>query len=181
MEIYSSCRTLCLGDEVDGFRLDEYSRPIATNLRNSMQRLLTFVHDVEPFAIFLPDENNEENQATFLLHRYRENYQHQHGLAVVISKITDNKKYIMCSSSNGEVSFKERELPKNIESQESEYIFYQRTFSDGSSSLRFESSVKKNFYLAYEETESFQKLILKHCPPGDLDETISMDISILPF
>ncbi|OCT72534.1 interleukin-18-like [Xenopus laevis] len=180
MASYHCCPKICLEDEVDGFRLDKFSQPTATNLKNCMQHLLTFVHDVEPFAIFLPDENTEEHQAIFLLHKYRENCQHQNGLAVVFSKCSDNKMYVLCSSSCGEISFKEREIPNNIQSQASECIFYQRTFSDGSSSLRFESSVKKNFYLACEETESFQKLILKYCPPGNLDETIAMYISILP-
>ncbi|XP_063797965.1 interleukin-18-like isoform X2 [Pseudophryne corroboree] len=128
----------------------------------------------ESIATFQPvDETDDPREkAMFFLHTYRELANHHKGMPVAISCKISNKEYLMCATSNSSITIKECELPKEIPSKTSEFIFYQKVFSTEQTSFRFESSVNQDFYLAYSTEHHVKKLFLKHCPEGEIDETI---------
>ncbi|XP_053307694.1 interleukin-18-like [Spea bombifrons] len=161
-------------DEVDAFRLVTPTNPAEISIQNIDQRTLITEKTEKNFtAQFV--KNDSDNQSKFLLYTYKETLPPR-GIPVLFSATIDNKRFLMCCDNDSSIYFKKEELPIDISSKHSEFIFYQRSFSAGHTSFSFESSVKQNFYLAFEEEGNIQKLILKHCPPGKLDETIQMKV-----
>ncbi|KAM4651643.1 interleukin-18-like [Discoglossus pictus] len=158
-------------DEVDSFRLNKFQTEKKHCLRNNNNRLLVAFPE-NSFAIFEVSEKADENQTKFCMHRYKESNHRKDGIAVLFSVDAKNKKYLMYCAGDGEIHFKEETLPQHIPSDKSEYIFYQKAFSCTDSSLKFESSIKPDHYLAFREENNMQRLVLKHCPAGCLNETI---------
>ncbi|KAM5141601.1 interleukin-18 [Mantella aurantiaca] len=161
-------------DEVDAFKRAS-SEIIPCSFKNIFNQIL-IPYPEESFAAFQSCESEEETdgtQPTFFLKIYRELAWHAKGLAVAISVKKNNENYIVSVNSDSSISFKQCELPQDIPGKGSEIIFYQKVFCTGHpNAFRFESSLKQNFYLGFSADDSNKKLVLKHCPRDQLDETI---------
>ncbi|XP_056400757.1 uncharacterized protein LOC130294632 isoform X2 [Hyla sarda] len=136
---------------------------------------LLIAHPEESIAKFEPEGHVEVEKATFFLDTYRELALTNKGIPMTISCKVDNKTYLLHAENNS-VILKERELPKEIPTKNSELIFYRAYFSDGKSSCRFESSSNENFCLACNIEDPEKKLMLKKYAVNDIDETMKFDL-----
>ncbi|KAM8927668.1 interleukin-18-like [Pelodytes ibericus] len=164
-------------DEVDAFKRPFSPAPGPKYLQNCDYSLLiaySGINEEDSGAEFKSYYDVSASQAKFFLHPFRENGQHRDGIPVLISVDIDNKNYIMYSAADDSVHFKRNDVPIDIPSTKSEFIFYQKAFSAGHTSLCFESSMKQHFYLSFEKENNDQPLVLKYCPPGELNETIKI-------
>ncbi|XP_075047193.1 interleukin-18-like [Mixophyes fleayi] len=164
-------------DETDAFKWSKNKLfdEIPLKFRNYHNELL-IAHPGKSIATFESVDKVEDavEKAKFFLHQYREHASHQSGMPVAISCKIANKKYLMSATSDCSINFKESELPNEIPSKTSEFIFYQKVFSTGQESFRFESSLKQDFYLAYSMEKGEKELVLKYCAKHVIDETIKI-------
>uniref|UniRef100_A0A8C5TE94 Interleukin-18 n=1 Tax=Malurus cyaneus samueli TaxID=2593467 RepID=A0A8C5TE94_9PASS len=104
------------------------------------------------------------------------------GMPVAFSvKVEDKSYYMCCEKECGEmiVRFKEGEVPEEIP-DESNIIFFKTTFSSCcSKAFKFEYSLERGMFLAFEEDGYLRKLTLKKLPKDEVDET--MKISLRKF
>ncbi|XP_068098897.1 interleukin-18-like [Hyperolius riggenbachi] len=162
-------------DVVDAFKNSprDYTPHRFTNIYNEP----LVVHPdkcVAAFQSFGPkQETDGGSRPLFFLQLYRELDIHSRGVAVAIICKIYNKTYILAANTSGSLYFKQCEPPKAIEGKSNEIIFYQKRFSTGHRSFRFESSVKKDFFLGF-NTDSEKMLVLKESSCVDVDETIKI-------
>lgn len=163
-------------DEVDAFKCAS-SESIPCNFKNIFdQKLIPYPEKC--FAAFQScgsEEETDGSQPIFFLKKYKELAWHDRGLAVAITFKENNKNYIVSVNSDSSLSFNQRELPQDIPGVQSEIIFYQKVFrKEHPNSFCFESSLKQNCYLGFSADDNNKKLVLKHLPGNNLDETIML-------
>ncbi|XP_053545829.1 interleukin-18 [Bombina bombina] len=161
-------------DQVDSYRLNSQTKPKPSCIKNFKHQLIFAFPEREeaPFDISARDEKRSH----FFLYKYREAGRFHSGLAVLFTVIVDGRNYLLYCGNDEKLHFKEGERPVSIMSERSEFIFYQKAFSSGTSSFRFESSMKPDYYLAFQEEDNKQKLVLKYCPQGVFNEAIKLII-----
>ncbi|XP_077313826.1 interleukin-18-like [Lithobates pipiens] len=161
-------------DEVDAFKCGS-SESIPCNLKNIFNQIL-IPYPEKCFAAFQACRTEEEpdgSQPIFFLKKYKELAWHDRGLAVAITFKENNKNYVVSVNSDSSIVLNQCELPQDIPGMQSEIIFYQKVFrEEHPNSFRFESSLKQNFYLGFSADDYNKKLVLKHLPGDNLDETI---------
>ncbi|XP_075047184.1 interleukin-18 isoform X2 [Mixophyes fleayi] len=118
---------------------------------------------------------SDPERRTFEVQTYRTNILTD-GLSVTFTVTVDNEKYCMCCSETMELTFKRGKCPNTIEGDRSEIIFFQKQFSAGYESFKFESSLHKDYFLAFREENGKRKLILKK-PNDVVDETTMFNIN----
>ncbi|XP_050777798.1 interleukin-18 isoform X1 [Gopherus flavomarginatus] len=110
----------------------------------------------------------------FNIHYYRDN-RLEDGMSVAFSILVENKTYCMyCTHEGGEkiVRFREEVVPKEILENSSDIIFIQKSISPtDTQAFKFESSLMRGYFLAFQKGEDFSKLILKRCDEDQVDET----------
>ncbi|XP_063797963.1 interleukin-18 isoform X2 [Pseudophryne corroboree] len=116
-----------------------------------------------------PDRRNFELQA------YRTNIIYD-GLSVAFTVTVNNEQYCLCCSEEMELFFKKENCPDTIIGEKSGIIFFQKQFSEGNESFKFEASLLKNYYLAVSEDNGKRKLVLKK-NYDEVDETQMFDIN----
>ncbi|XP_075460114.1 interleukin-18 isoform X2 [Ascaphus truei] len=175
--IRSGCNEFREVDETDSYRSAQSgSPPMPRHVTNYKHRLLVASTE-ESAATFEADGDTKESGSMFFLHKYKDNSLHRAAIAVLFTVTVDSRNYLMYCTNDGAIHFKEGDKPKDIPSDRSEFIFYMKKFSTGSHSLRFESSLKKDFYLAFQDENDIHQLVLKYCPLDVLDETIMMKVN----
>ncbi|XP_074792932.1 interleukin-18 [Natator depressus] len=117
----------------------------------------------------------------FTIHYYKD-YTLEEGLPVAFSVLVENKTYCMyCTHESGEktIRFREEEVPREIHEQSSDIIFIQKSVSPiHTKAFKFESSLMRGYFLAFQKEEDLSKLILKQCENEDqVDESIYMTVS----
>ncbi|XP_072282261.1 interleukin-18 [Pyxicephalus adspersus] len=160
-------------DEVDAFKWGS-SESVPCSFKNILnQTLIPYPErSLVAFQSFRDTEETDGSQPIFFLKKYRELALHTKGLAVAITFKENNINYILSVNSDFSITLEQRELPQHIPETESEIIFYQKVFRpEHPNSFRFESSVKRNYYLGFSWDDNERKLVLKS-PEDGLDETI---------
>ncbi|XP_077696052.1 interleukin-18 [Eretmochelys imbricata] len=117
----------------------------------------------------------------FTIHYYKD-YTLEEGLPVAFSVLVENKTYCMyCTHESGKktIRFREEEVPREIHEQSSDIIFIQKSVSPiHTKAFKFESSLMRGYFLAFQKEEDLSKLILKQCENEDqVDESIYMTVS----
>ncbi|XP_008635150.1 interleukin-18 isoform X3 [Corvus cornix cornix] len=152
-------------------------------LRNVNSQLLVVRPDLNVAAF--EDVTDQEMQSGkgmhFSIHCYKTTTPLA-GMPVAFSVQVEDKSYYMCCEREcGEmiVRFKEGDVPKEIPG-ESNIIFFKKTFTSCSSkAFKFEYSMEKGMFLAFEEEGCLRKLTLKKLSKDEVDET--MKISLCNF
>ncbi|XP_056365633.1 interleukin-18-like isoform X2 [Oenanthe melanoleuca] len=150
-------------------------------LRNVHSQLLVVRPDLSVAAF--EDVTDQEMQSGkgmhFSIHCYKTTTPLA-GMPVAFSVQVENKSYYMCCEREGGemiVRFKEGEVPKEIPG-ESNIIFFKKTFTSCSSrAFKFEYSLERGMFLAFEEEGCLRKLILKKVSQDEVDETMKMSLS----
>ncbi|NWY69514.1 IL18 protein, partial [Erithacus rubecula] len=149
-------------------------------LRNVHSQLLVVRPDLNLAAF--EDVTDQEMQSGkgmhFSIHYYKTTTPLA-GMPVAFSVQVENKSYYMCCEREGGemiVRFKEGEVPKEIPG-ESNIIFFKKTFTPYSSmAFKFEYSLERGMFLAFEQEGCLRKLILKKVPKDEVDETMKMSL-----
>ncbi|XP_066463052.1 interleukin-18-like isoform X2 [Eleutherodactylus coqui] len=97
---------------------------------------------------------------TFELQIYRTTSPND-GLSVAFTVNYNGDKYHMCCTEDMKIYFKKGDSPERIDGNLSEIIFFQKQFSEGDESFKFQSALKAGYYLAVSDEGGQQKLILK--------------------
>ncbi|XP_073441213.1 interleukin-18-like isoform X2 [Dendrobates tinctorius] len=161
-------------DEFDAFKMSAgRQNGFPRIIKNELDELL-IVHPEKSHAIFEPVQDTGAEQATFYLHKYRDNAHGRDGLPVTISCKIGKRNYILKAGNieSDAVYVEEHKLPSEIPTKTSEFIFYLQEFSIGCESFCFESSMKEGFFLAWNKDKE-KKLILKPKPKVSIDETLN--------
>ncbi|XP_053546901.1 interleukin-18 [Bombina bombina] len=114
----------------------------------------------------------------FNLHKYK-NTKFSPGLSVAFIIKANQKTYCMCCTEDMKISFKQQDCPQIIRGDTSDIIFYQKTFSRGTTnSFYFESALRPGYALACHEEDGKKKLVLKKSSdePDRADETRKLDL-----
>ncbi|XP_034610463.1 interleukin-18 [Trachemys scripta elegans] len=110
----------------------------------------------------------------FTIHYYEDN-RFEEGMSVAFSILVENKTYCMyCTHEGGEktVRFREEEVPREILENSSDIIFIQKSVSPtDTQAFKFESSLMRGYFLAFQKVENLSKLILKRCDEDYVDES----------
>ncbi|XP_075694896.1 interleukin-18 isoform X2 [Rhinoderma darwinii] len=93
------------------------------------------------------------------------------GPPVAFSLKYKNEKYYMSCKKDLNFYFTKGDCPKAIKGNRSEIIFFQKEFSQGDHSVKFQSSLQTDYYLSVSGECDSQKLILKK-PCEEVDETL---------
>ncbi|XP_071969339.1 uncharacterized protein [Engystomops pustulosus] len=122
----------------------------------------------------------KDEKAVFYVNRYAEIAESK-GLPVVISCTVSGRNYFLCARSNS-VVLQESELPEEIPTKTSEFIFYMINFSPGDNGFRFESSLnleppEQRFCFAWDHTDPSKNVILKPHQEDVTDETMRILLS----
>ncbi|NXX32551.1 IL18 protein, partial [Nicator chloris] len=147
-------------------------------LRNVNSQLLVVRPDLNVAAF--EDVTDQEMQSGkgmhFSIHCYKTTTPLA-GMPVAFSVQVEDKSYYMCCEREcGEmiVRFKEGEVPKEIPG-ESNIIFFKKSFTSCcSKAFKFEYSMERGMFLAFEEEGCLRKLILKKLLKDEVDETMKM-------
>ncbi|NWY43604.1 IL18 protein, partial [Sylvia atricapilla] len=149
-------------------------------LRNVNSQLLVVRPDLNlaAFENVTDQEIKSDKGMLFSIHCYKTTTPLA-GLPVAFSVQVGDKSYYMCCEREcGEmiIRFKEGEVPKEMPG-ESNIIFFKKTFTSCSSkAFKFEYSMERGMFLAFEVEGSLRKLILKKPSKDEVDETIKMFI-----
>ncbi|KAG8569263.1 hypothetical protein GDO81_014326 [Engystomops pustulosus] len=141
-------------------------------LQNSNKDFLIALPE-ESIATFESKNPETDEKAVFYLTTYRDTSP-ANSLPVVISCQVNKKNYLLCARKDS-VILKQSELPEEIPTKTSEFIFYMINFSHGDNGFRFESSVNVEsgkFCLAWNHEDPRKKLILKPYRKEETDETM---------
>ncbi|KAM9113990.1 interleukin-18 [Pangshura tecta] len=115
----------------------------------------------------------------FTIHYYKDN-RLEDGMSVAFSIQVENKTYCMyCTHEGGEktVRFREEVVPKEILANSSDIIFIQKSISPtDTKAFKFESSLMRGYFLAFQKGENLSKLILKQCDEDQVDESTHITI-----
>ncbi|NXK25726.1 IL18 protein, partial [Arenaria interpres] len=148
-------------------------------LRNVNSQLLVVRPDLNmaAFEDVTDQEMRSGNGMHFNIHCYKTTTPSA-GMPVAFSVQVEDKSYYMCCEKEcGKmiVRFREGEVPVDIPG-ESNVIFFKKTFTSCSSrAFKFEYSLEKGMFLAFEEEGSLRKLILKKLSREDeVDETMKI-------
>ncbi|XP_037265995.1 interleukin-18 isoform X3 [Falco biarmicus] len=165
----------------DGLECDAFckERILHRVLRNVNSQLLVVRPDLNmaAFEDVTDQEMKSGHGMHFNIHCYKTTTPSA-GLPVAFSiKIEDKNYYMCCEKEHGEmiVRFKEGEVPKEIPG-ESNVIFFKKTFTSCSArAFKFEYSLERGMFLAFEEEGCLRKLILKKLSREDeVDETMKI-------
>ncbi|XP_042656515.1 interleukin-18 isoform X1 [Tyto alba] len=162
----------------DGLECDAFCKEKILHrvLRNVNSQLLVVRPDlnIAAFEDVTDQEMKSGSGMHFNIHYYKTTTPSA-GMPVAFSVQVEDKSYYMCCEKEcGKtiVRFREGELPKDIPG-ESNVIFFKKTFTSCSSrAFKFEYSLEKGMFLAFEEEGCLRKLILKKLSREDeVDET----------
>ncbi|DAA22357.1 interleukin-18 [Bos indicus] len=133
--------------------------PKLSIIRNLNDQVLFINQGNQPVFEDMPDSDCSDNapQTIFIIYMYKDSL--TRGLAVTIS--VQCKKMSTLSCENKIVSFKEMNPPDNIDNEESDIIFFQRSVPGHDDKIQFESSLYKGYFLACKKENDLFKLILK--------------------
>ncbi|XP_075765556.1 interleukin-18 [Pelodiscus sinensis] len=143
-------------------------------------------NDITPaFEPMADQEMKADSGVHFTIHYYKD-YSFEEGLPVVFSVLVDNKTYCMyCTQEGGEkiIRFREEVVPKEILENSSDIIFIQKSISSiDTRAFKFESSLMRGHFLAFQHVQNLNKLILKQCKNEDqVDESIHILVSQKPI
>ncbi|XP_074833205.1 interleukin-18 isoform X1 [Carettochelys insculpta] len=137
-------------------------------------------NDVMTAFEFLADQEiKAESGVNFTIHYYKD-YSLDEGLAVAFSIRVENKTYCMyCAHEGGRniIRFKEKEVPREILENSSDIIFIQKSISPtNTKAFKFESSLMRRYFLAFQKEENLSKLILKQCE-DEVDQSTHIMVS----
>lgn len=136
-------------------------------IENFLEQCLE-AHPDDPVGCNAVFTNPGSDWQTFGLHMYKTN-NISGGLSVAFTVKYKDEKYYMCSTEDMKLYFKKGDCPDRIMGNHSDVIFFQKQFSEGHNSFKFQSSLQMDYYLAVSDEGGIQKLILKKS--GDeLDE-----------
>ncbi|NXR45149.1 IL18 protein, partial [Hippolais icterina] len=149
-------------------------------LRNVNSQLLVVRPDLDVAAF--EDVTDQEMQfgdgMHFSIHCYKTTTPLA-GLPVAFSVQVEDKSYYMCCErERGEmiIRFKEGEVPKEFPG-ENNIIFFKKTFTPCcSEAFKFEYSMERGMFLAFQEDGCLRKLILKKQSKDEVDETMKMSL-----
>lgn len=151
-------------------------------LRNVNSQVLVVQPDLNlaAFEDVTDQEMKSGSGMNFYMHCYKTTTPSA-GMPVAFSVQVEDKSYYMCcEEEHGKmiVRFREGEVPKDIPG-ESNIIFFKKTFTSYSSkAFKFEYSLERGMFLAFEEEDSLRKLILKKLPREDeVDETTKITLT----
>ncbi|XP_009636702.1 interleukin-18 [Egretta garzetta] len=162
----------------DGLECDAFCKEKILHrvLRNVNSQLLVVRPDLNmaAFEDVTDQEMKSGNGMHFNIHYYKTTTPLA-GMPVAFSVQVEDKSYYMCCEKEcGKmiVRFREGEVPKEIPG-ESNVIFFKKTFTSCSSrAFKFEYSLERGMFLAFEEEGCLRKLILKKLSREDeVDET----------
>ncbi|XP_069732549.1 interleukin-18 [Phaenicophaeus curvirostris] len=162
----------------DGLECDAFCKDKILNgfLRNVKSQLLVVRPDlnVAAFENVTDQEMKSGHGMHFNIHYYKTTTIYA-GVPVAFSIRVEGKSYYMCCEKEcGKltVRFREGEVPKDIPGK-SNVIFFQKPFTSCCSrAFKFEYSLEKGMFLAFEEEGCLRRLILKKLPRDDeVDET----------
>ncbi|NXW55265.1 IL18 protein, partial [Eurystomus gularis] len=165
----------------EGLECDAFSKEktLQRFLRNVNSQLLVVRPDlnVAAFEDVTDQEMRSGNGMHFNIHYYKTTTPSA-GMPVAFSVQIADKSYYMCGEKEcGKmiVRFREGEVPKEIPDT-SNAIFFKKTFTSCSSrAFKFEHSLERGMFLAFEEEGSLRKLILKKLSREDeVDETMKI-------
>ncbi|XP_041849895.1 interleukin-18-like [Melanotaenia boesemani] len=100
------------------------------------------------------------------------------GKPVMLYASKDGQKMVVCCRENGDVYPKPMDLPTNISGEEHEAMFYQERISCGR--CRFESTMYKNHFLAFEPDQNIPglyKLLLHYKGETEVDESCNLTLT----
>ncbi|NXF85295.1 IL18 protein, partial [Eubucco bourcierii] len=164
------------GLECDAFCKDKTLQGV---LRNVNSQLLVARPDlnVAAFEDVTDQEIKAGNGMRFNIHCYKTTPSSA-GLPVAFSvQVADKSYYLCCEKECGKmlIRFREGEVPEDIPDQ-SNIIFFKKTFTSCSSrAFKFEYSLERGMFLAFEEEGSLRKLTLKKLTREDeVDETMKL-------
>ncbi|XP_068515440.1 interleukin-18 isoform X2 [Anas acuta] len=151
-------------------------------LRNVNSQVLVVQPDLNmaAFEDVTDQEMKSGSGMNFCMHCYKTTTPSA-GMPVAFSvRVEDKSYYMCCEEEHGKmiVRFREGEVPKDIPG-ESNIIFFKKTFTSYSSkAFKFEYSLERGMFLAFEEEDSLRKLILKKLPREDeVDETTKITLT----
>ncbi|XP_054079192.1 interleukin-18-like isoform X1 [Rissa tridactyla] len=165
----------------DGLECDAFCKEKILHrvLRNVDSQLLVVRPDLNmaAFEDVTDQEMKSGNGMHFNIHYYKTTTPSA-GMPVAFSiQVEDRSYYMCCEKECGKVivRFREGEVPKEIPG-ESNIIFFKKTFTSCSSrAFKFEYSLERGMFLAFEEEGSLRKLILKKLSREDeVDETMKI-------
>ncbi|NWV05716.1 IL18 protein, partial [Ptilonorhynchus violaceus] len=150
-------------------------------LRNVNSQLLVVRPDLNVAAF--EDVTDQELQSGkgmhFIMHCFKTTTPSSAGLSVAFSVRVEDKSYYMCCEKEGGemiVRFKEGEVPREIPG-ESNIIFFKTTFTPYcSKAFKFEYSLERGMFLAFQEEGCLRKLILKKLSKDEVDETMKISL-----
>ncbi|MEE6484770.1 hypothetical protein FKM82_014019 [Ascaphus truei] len=130
----------------------------------------------EDGAEFLANYGTEA--VLFDLKAYR-NTNEGDGLSVSFTiKDNNQKTYFMYCTDEGTLRFQDGDSPNFIEGNSSRIIFYQRHFTQGDAiRFKFESALKKGYYLAFRHEAGKHKLVMKPKSTDELDDTVQFKLT----
>ncbi|XP_029428737.1 interleukin-18-like [Rhinatrema bivittatum] len=130
-------------------------------IENSLNdTLLVYPESEENCAVFRSLQARHEDDCSIKLHEYRDTSPRE-GISVAFTVQKGRKSYLMNCTSDRTLEFQEGNAPSYIPGDRSEYIFYQKFFSEGDSAFSFESSLLAGYFLASKEENGLKKLALK--------------------
>ncbi|KAG8569268.1 hypothetical protein GDO81_014330 [Engystomops pustulosus] len=129
-----------------------------TGILENIFKLWLKVHPDDPDgAVFT---NPAPDCTKFNLLLYRTNSISE-GLSIAFTVKYENETYYMCCTEDMKLYFKKGECPSLIKGDHSDIIFFQKQFSAGDSSFRFQSSLNTDYYLAVSDKSGKPKLVLQ--------------------
>uniref|UniRef100_A0A8D0E6W4 Interleukin 18 n=1 Tax=Salvator merianae TaxID=96440 RepID=A0A8D0E6W4_SALMN len=134
------------------------------------------------FATKTDQEIEEESGIIFNIHIFEDSKPRK--FPVAFSTKWNNKTYIMCIEEVGnqmKVTFRERDIPTYISEDVSSMIFFKIPFSEGDRQFyMFESTIKENYFLAFEKDENnITHLIIKR-KEDEIDQFTRLSYSAPP-
>ncbi|NXY49825.1 IL18 protein, partial [Ceuthmochares aereus] len=161
-----------------GLECDAFCREKILNgfLRNVKSQLLVVRPDLNmaAFEDVTDQEMKSGHGMYFSIHYYKTTTIYPGAPVAFTIKVEGKNYYMCCEKECGKliIRFREGEVPKDIP-EKSNAIFFQKSFTSCCSrAFKFEYSLEKGMFLAFEEEGCLRKLILKKLPREDeVDET----------
>ncbi|XP_049634374.1 interleukin-18 [Suncus etruscus] len=128
-------------------------------LRNMRDQVLITSQGNQPLFEDMPDLDCKENESQIRLIIYKYKDSLRRGIGVSIS--VRHMKTSTLSCKDKKLIFQERDPPQDIDSEESDIIFFMKSATGYNDKMEFESSLYRGYFLACKKENDLYKLILK--------------------